>query len=277
MCTAVVSAKNIVVTIAPLYSLVKNVSGELNEVSLLINSRTSPHDYQLKPSDISKIRNADIVFAVGNGYESFLDKALGEKQVIELGSAQGLTLLELKGHESCHHHALMDMHVWGSPNNAKIMVKEIAQVLSETDPVNRSKYLANADHAIRRIDQMDHKLRQALKPVQARPFIVFHDGYRYFEEHYQLNNVGSVGAGHGSLRGAKTLKRIIKLIEDTKAKCVCVEPNISQHLISKLVDITRVKVAYLDIDGIASHEDAKDAYFTMMERNTEQLVRCLLD
>ena len=44
---------------------------------LLLDGNISPHDYHLKPSDMKKIKNADIVFYVDDeSIETFLHRAL---------------------------------------------------------------------------------------------------------------------------------------------------------------------------------------------------------
>ena len=47
------------------------------EIFLLLDGNISPHDYHLKPSDMKKIKNADVVFYVDDeSIETFLHRAL---------------------------------------------------------------------------------------------------------------------------------------------------------------------------------------------------------
>jgi len=78
--TTTSSAANlkILVSINPIYSLVKNITNGLSDTSLLINAQSSPHNYQLKPSDIKKIQDADIIIIVDDEFEIFLAKYLSK-------------------------------------------------------------------------------------------------------------------------------------------------------------------------------------------------------
>src|SRR5438094_243236 len=61
----------LLVTFAPLYSLVANVAGEHAAVQTLMTT-TGPHEYQPTPHDTLKLRQADLFFI--NGLE--LDEAV---------------------------------------------------------------------------------------------------------------------------------------------------------------------------------------------------------
>ncbi len=87
----------IVVTIAPLHSLVQSVLGKSADAELLVRGTNSPHGFQLKPSHMSKIRNAEVVFFISDGLEPFVEKALhGASQtpdIIELIAEKKLRAL----------------------------------------------------------------------------------------------------------------------------------------------------------------------------------------
>jgi zinc transport system substrate-binding protein len=68
--------ENVVVTIAPLHSLVQGVMGDTGAASLLLKGKTSPHNFQLKPSQMSELQKANVVFYVGENMEVFLVRAL---------------------------------------------------------------------------------------------------------------------------------------------------------------------------------------------------------
>ncbi len=68
---------NIVATVLPVENLALAItagSKYLNVVGLLPSSGGCPHDYTLTPGDLRKLEHADMVVAVGLGYEPFLEK-----------------------------------------------------------------------------------------------------------------------------------------------------------------------------------------------------------
>ncbi len=68
---------NVVATVLPVENLALAItagSKYLNVVGLLPSSGGCPHDYTLTPGDLRKLEHADMVVAVGLGYEPFLEK-----------------------------------------------------------------------------------------------------------------------------------------------------------------------------------------------------------
>ena len=75
--TAPVRAEiKVVTTIKPLHSLIANVMDGVGEPSLIIEGSTSPHSFTLKPSHAKLLEEADIIFWVGEGIETFMERPL---------------------------------------------------------------------------------------------------------------------------------------------------------------------------------------------------------
>ncbi len=64
--------QTIVVTIKPLHSLVSGVLGDTGSAELLVTGNESPHDFQLKPSQISSMQEAELLFYIDKRFETFL-------------------------------------------------------------------------------------------------------------------------------------------------------------------------------------------------------------
>lgn len=117
---AAADAPNVLVSIAPVHSLVAGVMAGVGEPALLVKGGASPHTYALKPSDAAALASADVVFRVGPGLETFLDDPIenlaGGATVVELSEAPGLTLLPVReggvweAHDHGHHHDDGDKH-----------------------------------------------------------------------------------------------------------------------------------------------------------------------
>ena len=59
---------NIVVSIKPIHSLVASVTKGVSEPFLILQRQASPHTYSLRPSEARKLRNAKIVFWIGEEF-----------------------------------------------------------------------------------------------------------------------------------------------------------------------------------------------------------------
>ena len=77
MATSPVRAEiKVVTTIKPLHSLIANVMDGVGEPSLIIEGSTSPHSFTLKPSHAKLLEEADLIFWVGEGIETFMERPL---------------------------------------------------------------------------------------------------------------------------------------------------------------------------------------------------------
>jgi len=300
ICAAQGSEKlNVLVTFNPIYSLVKNVTGDINNTQLLISPNASPHNYQLKPSDVQKIKNADVIFMIDDGFEVFLAKYLQKNRVkakivkiIESPDlitlpARKIKILDIAhdhdhdhhdhghDHSKCHHN--IDLHIWTNPLNAQIIVQDIATALSQYDPKHKSDYFKNSQNTINRLRIMDLEIAKILdKRTQQRPFISFHDAYQYLERHYHLINAGTI-AGHDFIYGPKTIEELKRSIKEYDVKCVFAEPQFSDYLMQKIAKSTGTKLGYLDIEGgnFGKKVKPEELYFFMMKKNAENIKSCL--
>ncbi len=66
----------VLVTVKPLHSLVQAVMGDTGKARLLLTKKATPHNYNLKPSDIKLLQKASMVFYIDKSFETFLNPAL---------------------------------------------------------------------------------------------------------------------------------------------------------------------------------------------------------
>ena len=84
----------IVTSIAPLHSLITQVTGDLADVSFLVKGAESPHSFSLKPSNRLQLAEADFIFLIDGQFEMSLAKAAkGDDRFISYTSTPDLRLL----------------------------------------------------------------------------------------------------------------------------------------------------------------------------------------
>ena len=151
----------VVASIKPIHSLASYLMDGVNKPDLIVDGYASPHGFALKPSHAKMLQNADLIFWVGEDLENFLEKPLNsiakKAEKIELIEIKGLKKLKFRernifdehddhGHEG-HAHGEYDPHIWLDPQNAKIILNEMAEHLIENDQKNTSVYKANLNKA----------------------------------------------------------------------------------------------------------------------------------
>jgi len=145
-------------------------------------------------------------------------------------------------------HNSLDPHIWTSPNNVKIIAKNILTHLVEIDKNNKKYYEKNYDIFINSVNNTNTKIKEILNETnKGTKFMVFHPAWGYFAKQYSLVQVPI------EIEGKKPKPRdIIKLIKDAKKqniKAILTAPEFSDKLakqIAKELNIPIIKISPLN-------------------------------
>jgi zinc transport system substrate-binding protein len=284
--TARAETPKVVVTVKPIHALVAGVMKGVGEPRLLAPPTASEHSFNLKPSDARALQDADLVFWVGAGLESFMAKPLEtisrRARIVELSAAPGMTLLARREGGAWEDHAHgpaaapdeADMHIWLDPDNAARIVAVAAEALATADPADARRYRENGRDLTARLEALDGELGAALAPVRSAPFIVFHDAYQYLERRYGLNAVGSVTVSPERRPSARRISSIRRKVVDLGAVCVFSELQFDAALVRTIAEGTPARTAALDPLGVDA-PDGADGYFHVMRRLVHTIADCL--
>ena len=300
MATSPIRAEiKVVTTIKPLHSLVANVMEGVGEPSLIIEGSTSPHSFTLKPSHAKLLEEADLIFWIGEGIETFMERPLESivknAEVIEFMEVESIKKLKFReesifddhdeeghddhdeeghddhaGHEG-HNHGEFDAHIWLDPSNAKEMVHEIAHALGDLDPANKNKYEANAETTILVLDELINEISNNIN--KGAKFVVFHDAYQYFEGRFGLRAAGALTLNTDVLPGAKQIDEIQDVIKEKGINCIFSEPQFNPKIISTIAADTNIKTGVFDPLGANINSD-KGLYFKLIKNLGKELKGC---
>ncbi|MCY4550125.1 MAG: zinc ABC transporter substrate-binding protein [Defluviicoccus sp.] len=279
----------VVASIKPVHSLVSAVMAGTGEPRLLMRGRASPHTFTLRPSDAAALAEADVVFLIDELMETSLARSVealaGKARVVALADAKGLVRRSLReggafeadserDHDDGHDHGTFDMHVWLDPVNGRAMARAIARALSQADPANAASYDANARALVPRLDALTGQISAELAPVRGKPFVVYHDGYRYFEDRFGLKSVGSVVVSPERSPGAKRLRRLRAKMREFDVACVFAEPQFNMRIVDVVLEGSRMRSGVVDPLG-ADIEDGPELYFTLLRNMAAAFKGCL--
>lgn len=300
LATALVMAGNataaVVTSIRPLGFIASAIADGVTPTEILLPDGASPHDFALRPSDIQRLRSADLVLWVGPDMEAFLTKSLTQlpanKQlaISELPAVQPLLMKGDDDHDHDHaaeahshvdgddghdhHHGDYNMHVWLSPEVAKVTAIAIHDRLLELMPQKKDKLDANLRQFEDQLAQTDKNLVKMLTPVQGKGYFVFHDAYGYFEKHFGLSPLGHFTVNPEIQPGAQRLHQIRTQLVEQKAVCVFAEPQFRPAVINAVAKGTNVRSGTLDPLGTGI-ELGKDSYGNFLTALSNQYVSCL--
>jgi len=283
-------APAVVADVAPIHSLVAQVMEGVGEPYLLIPARTSPHGHALKISQARVLSNADLVFWVGETLTPWLEKALDtladDAEAVELLEVEGLTLLggteeeehdedhEEDADDDHHHHGDADPHIWLDPQNAAVLIEAIADALAEADPDNTKAYRENAAKAVARLDVLATEVVSQMVPFAGQQYVVFHDGYRYFEARSGLGRAIAITGSHAAKPGARRLSEIRQVMRETSVRCVFSERQFGAKSVNAIVRGTEARRAELDPMG-ESLKPGPDLYDGLIRGLAKSFSGCL--
>lgn len=287
------AAPKVVATIAPVHSIAAMVMANVAEPVLLVEPGASPHEYALRPSEADALDQADIVIWVGPQLEGFMARPIAalasDAELLTLADLPGLQVYEARNDENWahdhghghgshdhhqHHEGGIDPHLWLDPLNGRVLATSIAEALATADPANAATYRGNAAEAQRRIEAAEAEILSTVAPVREKPYVVFHDAYRYFEERFATNALGSVSLSDAQKPGAAHVQRLRDRMRSEGVVCLFTEPQFEPRLVSILTEGTAIRVGVLDPIG-ASLTPGADLYPSLLLDLARSLRDCL--
>tara|TARA_Y100001951_G_scaffold64096_1_gene51365 strand:+ start:6460 stop:7386 length:927 start_codon:yes stop_codon:yes gene_type:complete len=284
----------VLTSIKPLQLIAAAVQDGVGAPEVLLPPGASPHHYALRPSDVRRVRDADLLYWVGADLENFLPRVLNNRQKPQV-AVQDLPGMALRhfgdsheehaghgedhadedlGHDHDHRPGSLDAHLWLSPVNAKVIAARMAADLSALDAANAARYAANLQAFEQRLDALDGRIRPQLAALQGKPYFVFHEAFDYFEAAYGLKHAGVFSVLTEVQPGARHVAAMRERLQAAGPSCVFSEPPLRPRLAETLTAGLPVKLAELDALGGTLPVDAT-AYPLLLENLANGLSECL--
>ena len=284
----------VLTSIKPLQLIAAAVQDGVGAPEVLLPPGASPHHYALRPSDVRRVRDADLLYWVGADLENFLPRVLNNRQKPQV-AVQDLPGMALRhfgdsheehaghgedhadedlGHDHDHRPGSLDAHLWLSPVNAKVIAARMAADLSALDAANAARYAANLQAFEQRLDALDGRIRPQLAALQGKPYFVFHEAFDYFEAAYGLKHAGVFSVLTEVQPGARHVAAMRERLQAAGPSCVFSEPPLRPRLAETLTAGLPVKLAELDALGGSLPVDAT-AYPLLLENLANGLSECL--
>ena len=282
---------NIISSVKPIAFITQAISDGVTNTDILLPDGTSPHTYSLKPSDLAKIKTAELIIWVGEDLETFMPtvlKSIDKNKQIELMDIPTIKSLlrtstnnhdqqETHSHnnDSDHdHHGEYDEHIWLSPKIAKEIAQAVHDKLITIYPDKKDIIDENLNEFTVKLAETEQNIAKKLINVQNNGYFVFHDAYGYFESQFGLKNLGSFTINPAVQPGVQTVYAIKRELKEHQAVCIFREPQFSPAVIEKIVNGTDVRIGELNPLG-TDITLSKNAYSQFLLRLTQQLLDCL--
>jgi ABC-type Zn uptake system ZnuABC Zn-binding protein ZnuA len=227
----------VVTTTSDLRSLTEAVGGERVTVTSLVPGNMDAEEYQPKPQDMLRLKNARMLVRVGLDYDLWIDRALAQSGNREIGrggpgyvdASYAIAVLELRGMSvgpgDGHAHGSGNPHYWLDPKNAEIITGTIVGALARVDPANAASYQANRSDFVVRLEAKLKEWEAKLAPLRAAPIVAYHNSWPYFTRRFRLNLMGFIEIKPGVAPSASHLARLIQAMRANDIRIVVREPR----------------------------------------------------
>lgn len=273
---------SVVTTIFPYYDFARSVSKGTCEVDMLLKPGSDVHSFEPTPSDILKIRNADLFIYNGGESDEWVDsilESLGDtdKPVVMKMTDYVKPLTEM----DADHHAEdeEDEHIWTSLDNAKTLVSKISDEVSKLDQKNKSVYTKNSLDYIEKISKVQGEIENTVNSSKSKKIVV---GDRfpllYFATEFSLDwECAFPGCSTETEPSLDRLSKLTDTIEKDKIKTILKLEMSENKVADTLADETNTKVrTFYSAESVSKEDFAKNiTYVDLMERNNNALKEAL--
>jgi len=227
----------VVTTTTDLRSLTEAVGGDRVTAVSLVAANMDAEDYQPKPQDVLRLKNARLLVRVGLDYDLWADRLLAQAGKPEIGrggpgyvdASFAIAVLELRGMSvgpgDGHAHGSGNPHYWLDPKNAEIITGTILEALARIDPDNAARYEANRLAFLVRLRAKLAEWESKLAPLKAMPIVAYHNSWPYFARRFRLDFVGFIETKPGVPPSPAHLAGIIRTMQARGVRMVVREPQ----------------------------------------------------
>jgi len=227
----------VVTTTTDLRSLTEAVGGDLVEAVSLVPANFDAEEYQPKPQDGLRLKDARLVVRVGLDYDLWFDRLLEAAARRELkrggrgyvDASYAIAPLEVRGVTigpgDGHAHGSGNPHYWLDPKNAEFITANILEGLARIDPANAKAYEVNRQAFLARLSAKLAEWEARLAPLRNMPLVAYHNSWPYFARRFRLEFADFLEIKPGVPSTPSHLAGIIEMMRTRRVRMVVREPH----------------------------------------------------
>jgi zinc transport system substrate-binding protein len=272
---------SVVVSIHPLYDLVRQLAGDDADVVRVLAPGASPHTFDPSPRDVARLVRADLVVMNG-GLDLWL------RGLVEASGARA-PIVEVIGLDAVRR-ALADgfpelvalttdgatagfnTHAWLDPLVMAAALPDLAEALAGVDPARADAYRARSAALVADLEALDAELRITLAPLAGAAFVPFHDAWPYFAARYGLDLIVEIEPFPGREPSPAYLREALRLIRASGASAIFSETQLERRPAE--VVAAEAGVALYELDPLGGFE-GRDSYQELLRWNAAVLLEGL--
>jgi ABC-type Zn uptake system ZnuABC Zn-binding protein ZnuA len=283
--TAEAQKLRVVTSTTDLKALTEAVTGDLAEVDAMARPNQNPHDLEVRPSLMVKVRRADAMIVNGLELDDWADvvaQGANNPNVIpgapgRIDASRGLLVLEVP--KSRVDRSMGDVHPLGNPHYtldpgmAPAVTQNILEGLARIAPQHRAAFERNRQQFLARLEEAMGRWNKTLEPYKAAPVVVGHAMWIYLLTRFGLAQVGTIEERPGIPPTANHLAKLINLMKEDKVKVIIAEPWSDLKLIQRVAQDAGAQPAIL-ASGVGAVKGT-DTFIEAVDFNVKTLAQVL--
>ncbi|GAB4300241.1 MAG: zinc ABC transporter substrate-binding protein ZnuA [Ignavibacteriaceae bacterium] len=264
----------IVTTIHPVTAIVSEITGDKAVITTLLPPAASPHTYELIPSDLNKLEEADLIIFAASDLDKWVLKYHSKKS-LELFSLLPdelklhLSEVDKTGHE---HSGVYDPHFWSDPLVVKELLPALRSELCKVSNEYCQLFKNNEDKFSDKLTELDEQIRNEISGIKPANVILSHPFYQYFFHRYGINTVAVTELSPGVEPTPKFIKKIIDVAISKKVKAIFSHKQLNDKAAGIVSESTGIKMYFLDpIGGV----EGRISYTDMIRYNFDIILQAL--
>lgn len=275
----------VVATLSTFADLAKTVGGDHVAVSFIASPKFDPHFIEPKPSDVLKVKKAELFVHAGLDLEAWrgpLLDAAGNRRVMpggdrELDLSLGIALLEVPDRAISRAegdiHLYGNPHYWTDPQNGRIMAQAICDKLCAIDPSHEQEYHRNLAVLLGRLDQKMPEWQRQLASFQGQELIGYHSAWPYLMQFAGLRMEQFLEPKPGIPPTPRQLEFLERYVSEHGVRAIVQSMYFPARAAESLAQRTGARVVLL-CQNVGEVSEASD-YIATVEYNVTQLERAL--
>ena len=216
-------------------SLAEEIGGDMVKAFSATHANQDPHYIRARPSLISKIRRADLIFCSGAGLEVgwmpiLVQKARSQVQPGTIGyfmASEYTPVIDIpheidRGHGDVHPEG--NPHVHLDPHNILLVAKELNRRLSIIDAKNKSFYQEQYNNFVNKWKNSLSRWNKEIESIKGKRIIIHHKSFDYLFNWLQLNEIASLEVKPGIPPTASHLKNILENTNKSSVDIIVISP-----------------------------------------------------
>jgi ABC-type Zn uptake system ZnuABC Zn-binding protein ZnuA len=275
----------VVTTTTDLKALTEAVGGDLVEVDALARGSQNPHDLEVRPSLMVKVRRADLLVINGLELDQWAEvvvQGANNPRVIpgapgRVDASAGILVLEVP--RTRVDRSMGDVHPVGNPHYtvdpgmAPDITANILEGLVRVAPQHRATFERSREQFLARLGQSMAKWVADLAPYKGTKVIVDHNMWPYFLTRFGLVQAGSVEERPGIPATPTHVTKLIAYMKEDKIKVIMAVPWADHKLAERIAQEAGARVV-LVANGVGALKGT-DTYLDTIDYNVKAVAQAL--